>query len=78
MGVRGMNAVTTSDDPWISLPDAPAAAHAAGVPVSYPQAWRSAAAGDYLVLRKGRSYSVNRTDFLRWAAERRAAKGAAR
>ena len=61
-------------DPFLPLPLAPAAAKAAGVPVSYHAAWQGANGGEFLTLREGRRILAGRDDFLRWASERQAAK----
>jgi hypothetical protein len=67
-------AAPTRSDPSLPLPAATAAAKEAGVPVSYPAAWRGATQGAFLAVRLRRGYLVDRKDFLRWAGERHAPK----
>jgi hypothetical protein len=64
-------------DSWITLPSAPAAASAAGAPVSYSAVWKAIHRGEVLSIREGRGFSIYRPDLLRWAGQRQA-KGATR
>jgi hypothetical protein len=64
----------TQDDNWLPLTETPIVAAAAGATVSYPTAWRGASAGEFLTIRRGRTYLANRPDFLEWAKGRKATK----
>ena len=64
-------------DPWLPLPQGPAAAKIAGADVSYHAAWQGAKGGEFLTLRRGRGLLCYRPDFLRWATDRGAARQAA-